>query len=344
MVLFYFQNMQHQVTRKQDLLNEKGIINEEGYAKSPVWNYDRSKIKAKWWRIKEWDYYYILNNKFGITLTVADLGYSGFAAVAWMDFENKIVKQKDTLTLLPRGKLNLPSSSAYGDVNYNDKNIKLSFKIENSKRILTANVNSFEGEKLTAKIELTDNHDESMVIATSWKENRQKFYYNQKINCFPAKGFVSIGDNEYKFDPSSSFAGLDWGRGNWTYKNRWYWGSASAIINNTRIGWNLGYGFSDRSSASENMIFYDGKAHKIEEIEFIFDNYMDPWKINSSDGRFEMTFTPILERYSKTNLLIIKSIQHQIFGKYSGYFILDNGDRVDVDNIIGFAEDVVNWW
>src|SRR6056297_1658663 len=99
---------------------------------------------------------------------------------------------------------------------------------------------------------------ERMVIATSWAEKRTAFYYNQKINCMPAEGHMKAEGEDFAFQPETSFGVLDWGRGNWTYRNRWYWGSASGLLDGVSFGFNLGYGFSDRSSASENMLFYGG--------------------------------------------------------------------------------------
>ncbi|MEI3102134.1 MAG: DUF2804 family protein [Oscillospiraceae bacterium] len=61
---------------------------------------------------------------------------------------------------------------------------------------------------------------------------------------------------------------LDWGRGVWTYHNTWYWGSASYHVNGVPFGWNIGYGFGDTSAASENMLFYKGKAHKLSQVKF----------------------------------------------------------------------------
>ena len=94
------------------------------------------------------------------------------------------------------------------------------------------------------------------------------------------------------------------------------------------------------------MIFSDGKAHKLGEIEFIFDpnDFLKPWKITSSDNRFEMDFEPIIDRNSATNLLFIKSVQHQVFGYFSGFLILDNGEKIEIERLLGFAEDVLNWW
>lgn len=162
----------------------------------------------------------------------------------------------------------------------------------------------------------------------------------------PAEGEINIAGESYKFSKEDSFAGLDWGRGNCTYKNRWYWASASDVHDGVRVGWNLGYGFTDRTPASEDMLFYDGKAYKLDRVEWKFnpDNYMEPWEFTSNDGRFEMVFSPAIDRASKTNLLIIKSIQHQVFGYYTGFFVLDNGTKIEVENILGFAEDVLNHW
>ncbi len=335
--------MQNRITEAQDLLNDNGEINDEGYATELLWRYDRSKIKASWWRIKEWDYYYVLNDDYGITFTIADLGYIGFVAIAFLDFRNKTVDQFDHMSILPRGKMNLPPSSGSGSIEIKNKKFEISFdKVDNTREIKV----DWSEVGLKAELKLLDANDESMVIATSWEKNRKKFYYNQKINCMPSDGYVIFEAKRYEFSRESSFAGLDWGRGNWTYRNRWYWGSASGMYKDKKLGWNIGYGFTDRSPASENMIFYDGKAHKIEDVFFEFnkDNYTDQWKFVSSDGRFEMEFEPVVDRASKTNLLLLKSEQHQVFGYYSGKLILDDGTEIVVDRFLGFAEDVLNWW
>jgi hypothetical protein len=187
---------------------------------------------------------------------------------------------------------------------------------------------------------------ESINIATSWAENRRAFYYNRKINCMPAKGSFCIGSATYTLDAQRDFGALDWGRGNWTYKNRWFWGSASGWHDGHALGWNIGYGFSDRSPASENTLFWDGVAHKLAEVQFHYDprNYLEPWRFTSSDGRFEMQFAPLLDRTSHTHLGLIRSEQHQVFGHYSGTVVLDSGQRLQVPRMLGFAEDVLNWW
>ena len=66
----------HEVTVKQKLL-KNGQIAEPGWARKMVQDYSRSDIKASKFRIKEWDYYLIQNEKFAVALTVNDMGYLG---------------------------------------------------------------------------------------------------------------------------------------------------------------------------------------------------------------------------------------------------------------------------
>lgn len=344
---------QKRITEPCDLLDDNGHISHPGYATKPYWRYSRKRIKAAWHRIKEWDYYYILapDRGYGITFTIADLGYIGLSAICWLDFQKKTFTQLDTLSLLPMGKTKLPATSEAGTSAFQDKKLKLNFDVSKGVRLLSFEAPGFIDNKgkqgLDGKILLSEDAEcDSMVIATSWKENRKAFYYNRKINCMPAEGRVIIGDQKYDFTPHTSFGCLDWGRGNWTYKNRWYWSSASGLLEGEPFGWNLGYGFSDRSPASENMLFYKGQAHKLDEVTFKFDEneYLKPWIVTSNDGRFEMTFSPLLDRDSNTDFKLIRSVQHQVFGHFTGKVVLDDGTELQVTDFLGFAEDVLNWW
>ena len=104
--------MQVEIKNKIPLLDKNGHITEEGWARFPYWQYKRKDIKAPVWRIKEWDYYAIISQekKFGLTFTISDLGYIGFIAICFLDFENRYYFQDDNLIIFPMGKLNLPFS------------------------------------------------------------------------------------------------------------------------------------------------------------------------------------------------------------------------------------------
>lgn len=56
--------MQREIIRNTKLLNKEGNLNQSGYARNLILDYDRKDIKASSLRIKEWDYYLIYNDKY----------------------------------------------------------------------------------------------------------------------------------------------------------------------------------------------------------------------------------------------------------------------------------------
>ena len=332
-----------------DLLDNEGNLTEAGYAYGLVKKYDRNAIKVNAMRIKEWDYYYVGNDEYGLAFTIADNGYMSLVSASFMDFNNKTFVTDSEMKAFTFGKLGLPSSSAEGDVTYSSNRVDMSFCHKDGGRVLTCEFNRWgkKEQNFKATAILTDEPRDSMVIATPFNKPRH-FYYNQKINCLRAKGEVTYDGRTYVFDPEDSFAVLDWGRGVWTYHNTWYWGSASGAVDGVPFGWNIGYGFGDTSAASENMLFYNGKAHKLSQVKFNIPGnekaFLEPWTFTSDDGRFEMDFKPVLDRASCTDALLIKSDQHQVFGLFTGKAVLDDGKVIEIKDFPGFAEKVENKW
>lgn len=340
--------MQHQITTPGELLDAKGELREPGWARDLLLKYDRNAVGASKLRLKEWDYYCVLAGDYGIAFTVADNGYLGFVSSTLFDFTRPRELTRAVMTPFPMGKFGMPPSSKQGNVSFRHKTLSIECKREPGRRILTIDSPDFhKGAPLRGTITLRQPDDmDSTVIATPFPKNRRAFYYNQKFNCMPAEGEMLFGRESYRFDPRKDFAVLDWGRGVWTYSNTWYWGSGSGLVNGNPFGFNIGYGFGDTSAATENMLFYKKKAHKLEHITFHIpeDSFTKPWKFSSSDGRFEMDFVPVIDRYSNTNLLLLKSWQHQVFGRFTGTAVLDDGKKIKLNNFLGFAEKVINRW
>ena len=341
--------MQHEITSVIPLLNENGDLTEPGFARSLLPVYRRKDIKAPKTRIKEWDYYLVSNGRFALALTVDDNGYMGLDSISLLDFAEGWEITKSPMSFMPLGRLAMPETSKSGDVRHGGKKHAISFENDGSgRRILTARMDDFGPEgAILANIELFDEPQDSMVICTPF-DKPGHFYFNQKINCMRAKGCVTYGERRYEFDPADSFGVLDWGRGVWTYHNTWYWGSASYHVGGVPFGWNIGYGFGDCSAATENMLFYNGRAHKLSRVQFNIPggerDFMSPWTFTSDDGRFEMDFVPIIDRAALTDAKLVSSDQHQVFGKFTGKVILDDGTVIEVKDFLGFAEKVTNKW
>ena len=95
------------------------------------------------------------------------------------------------------------------------------------------------------------------------------------------------------------------------------------------------------------MIFFDGVAHKFDDMFFdipVLGFTNGDWHIYSNDGRFDMQFTPLYDRQTICDITKGGSLQHQVFGHYTGKCVLDDGTVVEVKDFFGFAEDVINNW
>ena len=184
-----------------------------------------------------------------------------------------------------------------------------------------------------------------MVIATPLKN--QDAYYNQKLNCMAASGIVSIGETEYIFNKRIC-SGTWLGRGIWTYSNTWYWSSPNTYVDGESFGFNLGYGFGDIRRNRKYAVL-QGNAHKLDQVDFGYQPKMAKM-ITMVFGILPAMTIVLL--YALNRLLIklvapiklIKSDQHQVFGRFYGDCILDDGTIITLTGQIGFAEKVSNKW
>ena len=344
-------SQQHEILRSAPLLNASGDLTEPGWARSLLPVYRRSDIRVSPMRIKEWDYYLITDGHVGLALTIADNGYMGLDSVSFLDFDEGWEQTKSPMRLFPMGKTGLPESSADGASEIARGGYAMAFYHEDGARRLSFHMDRFlDGDAIEGIVTLSGAPEESMVIATPF-DKPGHFYYNQKINCMRAEGWITLGKRRIELTPDRFFGVLDWGRGVWTYHNTWYWGSASGELDGVPFGWNIGYGFGNTAAASENVLFYDGRIHKLGTVEFHIPKdekgrnaYLNVWNFTSDDNRFYMDFTPVLDRSALTSAIVIKSDQHQVFGRFTGRVTLDDGTVLPVRDFFGFAEKVENKW
>lgn len=337
--------MQKQVSKKGDLLNNNGELIEKGYSTAPVKTYNPEHVSLypvlllNKMRIKEWDYYGITTRDYFVSATISHIGYAGLIFVYYIDFKTKQYIE-DTL-ITPLGKGFTLGRSSDDDSYFKKDDITFAFKKKGVEREVYVNWPQFgKGKGFHAHWIIKQTPHDSIVMMTPI--GKKRFYYNQKINCMPASGAFILDGKEYGFDFNHALATLDWGRGVWEYTSFWNWASASWFLpDGTTFGLNLGEGFGDLSYATENCFFINGRINKLDKVKFNYDNthFMKPWYFGSNDGRLGLTFTPFFERVASSNLLVITSEVHQLFGMYNGFVVDNSGKKITVSNIIGWAEE-----
>ena len=346
--------MQNEITQAGPLLNPSGDLAQVGWSRQPLLDsnlentavYPRLLRPFQHFRLKRWDYYAVFTPQRFFSATVADLGYAGNIFVYTIDFESKELYEEGLVIPLGKG-VSLPRNSGEGTTIYNGKQAQLLFQVQPGVRSLNVEWPGFNhGRGIHADLRLyCPSEHESMTIVIPIENNR--FYYNRKINCLPAEGTIQYGDIKEELEPHQSIGSLDWGRGVWAYSSFWNWASASGFLPDGRtVGLNLGCGFGDTSAATEDCLILDGKVHKLGAVRFDYDSsdYNQPWKFSDEEGRLSLEMQPFLERLARTDLKLIFSEVHQMFGRYYGTVTADSGEVIQIEGLIGFAEEHQARW
>lgn len=350
--------MERELTKKGPVLDQKGRPI-PGFSRKSTLVYDRSAIKAPPWRIKEWDFYQISNSHLCLQLTIGHASYAGQASLMLFDFRRG-TKYLSLCRTFPRpfGSLHMPEDAEADHtlvypphfqrkdaarrslISSGKEGIYLCFDVRCGIRTLVCRWRDLE-----AVVRLERMNPDSLVVNLPFDESGHAFYYNHKINCMSAQGIVRKGGRKWEFNRKDSFGILDWGRGVWPFHNEWYWSSGSGWINGEMFGFNLGCGFGNTDIASENMLFYKGKSHKLGKVDFkLGKTPMEPWRLTDREGRLDLTLTPVYDRETNTKLLWVDNHCDQMFGDFTGTAVLDDGTKLCIKEIVSFAEHAVNNW
>ena len=115
----------------------RGISPSRALRKKLYWQYSRADIKAPAMRIKEWDYYYVGTQDYGICLTVSDAAYVSRVSASILRYGKKPKQMNDSeIGAFPMGKLHMPLSSKIGDVHAKVGTAEMTFENDGKTRHL----------------------------------------------------------------------------------------------------------------------------------------------------------------------------------------------------------------
>ena len=200
--------MEKELSKRGPVLDRKGRPN-PGFSRKSILVYDRKAIKAPPWRIKEWDFYQVSNDKLCLQFTIGHASYAGQVSLMLFDFqEGKKLLDLNKILVLPFGALHMPSDTECGHILAYEKNgVSMKFEADGDIRMLSCRWGDVDAE-----IRLERHNPDSLVINLPFDEYPRSFYYNHKINCMTAEGYIRSGKKEWNFKKEESFGILDWGR------------------------------------------------------------------------------------------------------------------------------------
>lgn len=335
--------IEREITQPVNLSLADGMLNPDsiGWARKPIIT---SNVRGQFLRKKKWNYWCVFGKEALFSATISNLDYATVCFVYFLEYETKRFIEKTILIPLDR-KTNMPEN-VQETVEVSHKLMHLSFISSEKETLLKISANDFHGQYLAADIAISYPDElDSLNVVVPWSES--KFQFTAKHHCLPAKGYFTVGEKTYTFNPETDFAVLDYGRGIWPYESTWNWGMASGKQNDDTIGLNIGGKWTDNTGSTENAVILNGTLYKIsEDLTFSFDphDYMKDWHVSSPSGNVDLTFVPFFERIAKTDLKIIQSEVHQIVGHYYGTITLDHGNKIEFDHFLGCIEDHYAKW
>jgi hypothetical protein len=324
---------EREITEPVDLCGPDGRLDPGavGWTRRPL---HRANLRG-WGRTKRWEYWGVVTPTHVVGLVLSSLDYAGVHSIYLLDRRSGREIVREAVVPLARGAV-LPDRSGAGTASVRTRALSLEFATRGDTVTLRA---AAEG----VDVELTVAHPaghESLGVVVPWSPRR--FQYTVKDVALPVTGRLVVSGEVLAVSGPDSFAVLDHGRGRWPYSMTWNWAAGSGPGGN---GITLGGTWTDGTGMTENAVVVVGRLHKIgAELRWEYDRreWLRPWRITGAG--IEVTFTPFHERVARTNLLVVASETHQCFGEFTGWATTDDGARVTLDGLTGWAEEARNRW
>lgn len=339
---------ENELTEPVDLcLSDGRRLNPEakGWSRQPL---HRANLRGSWGRTKRWDYWAILTDDFFVSITFADVDYIGLVTVGWGNLRTGRHGGRDITVPFARG-ISLPELPGSTRLQFRNRHLELEIVPKVDGTQLRASWTEPDGSKgsVDVVVEAPSAH-ESVNVVIPWSDTR--FQFTSKHQARAVRGTAHIDDATYKLGPDDTEAWgvLDVGRGRWPYRTVWNWaGGAGHTPDGRVIGLQLGGKWTDGTGFTESGVMIDGRVIKIgEELEWTYawNDPMKPWRVQSASRDLDLTLTPSFDRHAKTNLLVLSTEVHQVFGRWNGNVPDGNGGTVDIGDITGFAEESRSRW
>jgi hypothetical protein len=335
-----------ELTELVDLCREDGTLNPTalGWSRRPL---HRANLGARSGRNKRWDYWAILAGDLVISFVYSDVDYVGLGDIFWADLVEGRSGGKVIVTANGEG-FALPELCASEPLRVNRDGLSMQIvddPLGTTVEVTWQESNGVDG-RLVANIALPAGH-ESLNVVIPWDDTT--FNFTSKHQARPAHGVLEIGDRRYRFgaDAGDAWGVLDVGRGRWPHDIVWNWGGGAGRVGQHIVGLQFGARWTQGSGFTENGVFVDGRLSKIgNELNWSYDwdHPLEPWRIVDPDGQLDVTLVPRYDKHTDMMSDDRGSEVHQVFGTYFGFIVSDSGERIEFDNLYGFAEEARQRW
>ncbi|MEU8585929.1 DUF2804 domain-containing protein [Streptomyces sp. NPDC048664] len=344
---------EREITAPVDLCRADGRVDPAaiGWSRHPL---HRCRIPG-WGRTKRWEYWCVTTPTHLVALTVSDLDYLALNSIYVLEYA-RAPRAFERTAIVPGGfGVRLPDAIAgtpgcpalvVGPRRPVGGQVRIEIRAEAAATRLRARCVGPRGlpVEVDLLVALPEGH-ETLSVVVPWGERR--FQYTSKHTARPASGTLHIGGDVLEFG-HDAWGTLDHGRGRWPRSTAWNWGAASGRTDGRTVGLQFGGGWTRGTGATENAVCVDGRITKLgQELawHWLPDDPLAPWSIRGpGSADVDLVFTPFHNRSTRTDLGLVANRTDQCFGHYTGSIRTDDGERIAVDRLLGWAEDVRMRW
>jgi hypothetical protein len=326
-----------------------------GWSRQPL---HRANLRGRWGRTKRWDYWAVLAGDLLVSVTYADVDYLGIVDVWWADLADGdavVTGGRSALRPLART-VHLPEVPGTSPLQFTGGGleVELTDDPDGTTHLRAAWT---ERDRRPGRLEVAvarPTGHESLNVVIPW--NDHQFQFTSKHQARPAIGALEVGERRWAIG-GDAWGVLDVGRGRWPYATRWNWGGGAGrgrwVAPTTDagadpvVGIQVGGMWTQGTGATENGVMVDGVLHKIgRELHWSYDwdRPLAPWRVSDPGGQLDLELTPRFDKHSRTNLVVLATETHQVFGTWSGTVVTDDGRTIRLDGIQGFAEESRSRW
>ncbi len=298
-------------------------------------------------RLKEWDHVLVVTPELAVGFAVVD---TKFLRATWCH----VVRRTDGSHFEHARKgltldLHVAEQLFHGDswVKAPGYHIGLGHRLESGVHEFSIDVAAAAG-KPAVRASLAARHDlaqiDPLVVVLPVGANRGM--YSHKV-ALPLAGSLTVGEATVTLDPGECAAILDIHKAHYPHRTFWKW---ATFVGRSEDGRSLALNLTqnvNRHDArfNENAVWVDGRIHHLGPASFEFERgeATKPWRIRTSCGGADLTFTPEGERHEDTRLGLVQSVFRQPYGCFTGT-VQVGGTRYTLCEAFGVCEDHEARW
>ena len=360
----------HDYERKMTHLNETEVIQtldlDTGLVKTPGWmrfpnnvvyNHELISSFAKLFgRIKFFNYFYVRDENYLVTMAHCNFGLLSFAFVNIRDirdYSKPIIEIKIDDHFHQYVSINVDEVGRYIKSAINHPSFNMTFnkkaRDDHADIEISANLNS---KVLSGRFKANMGGLEGITGIMQNQQDKTKHTLNTKIPLIRFEGSLSYnGESILNCEGSQPCLGLhDNSRAHASYVGRWIWPTTVfRDENNNSVGINLGHTHDDSNSAFDS-VFVNGKMYKLDahimrevnEGLYVWDKH--PNLNEHSEATLQLEFKREAIHKLGNNFIFANACLTSSYGKFSGRITTKDGMDIRFKDKFGFYEDMHALW